>query len=393
MTSKPLSFYIHIPYCLSRCGYCDFNTYTPSELGQSEVSRGELSSRYMRAATKEINQMSATLSEPRSIPSIFFGGGTPSLMEPRDIKSAIDAIRDGFEVANDCEITMEANPDTVDERNLEGFITAGVNRFSFGVQSGKSSVLKVLERTHDQSNVVTALHVATSLGVKDLSVDLIYGTPGESVADLEESLEFALSLPINHLSCYALIVEAGTRLAKRVQSGEINAPDDDDMAEKYRLIDARLESAGFDWYELSNWAKASGQSRHNQVYWRGGEWWGVGPGAHSYLDGKRWWNIKSPIRYMEILESKEHGQDAIDEIIASSETLTDENRRDERIMLMIRLRDGLQRGDLTPSQVQVIDRHCESGGVDEQAWREERVVLTMAGRLIADRIVRDLVAS
>lgn len=337
--------------------------------------------------------MGSALSEPRSIPSIFLGGGTPSLMEPRDIKSAIDAIRDRFEVTNDCEITMEANPDTVDERNLEGFIAAGVNRFSFGVQSGKSSVLKVLERTHDQSNVVKALQIATSLGVEDLSVDLIYGTPGESVADLEESLEFALSLPINHLSCYALIVEAGTRLAKRVQSGEIAAPDDDDMAVKYRLIDERLESAGFAWYELSNWARGSGQSRHNQVYWRGGEWWGVGPGAHSYLDGKRWWNIKSPIRYMEILESMERDQNAVNEIVASSETLTDENRRDERIMLMIRLRDGLQRRDLTASQVQVIDGHCESGGVDEQAWREERVVLTMAGRLIADRIVRDLVAS
>lgn len=313
-------------------------------------------------------------------------------MEPRDINSVIEAIGDHFELTTDCEITMEVNPDTVDERNMEGFVAAGVNRFSFGVQSVKSSVLKVLERTHDQSNVVKSLQIAASLGVKDVSVDLIYGTPGESIADLEDSLEFTLSLPINHLSCYALIVEAGTRLARRVESGEISAPDDDEMADKYRLIDTRLTSAGFAWYELSNWARGSGQSRHNQVYWRGGEWWGVGPGAHSYLDGKRWGNIKNPIRYMEMLESMKGDQHSIAEIVASSETLTEENRRDERIMLMIRLRDGLRRSDLTPHQEQVIDRHCESGGVDEGAWREDRVVLTLAGRLIADRIVRDLVA-
>ena len=380
----PLSFYIHIPYCLSRCGYCDFNTYTPAELGQSDVARSELSSRYIEAAIREVDRASEKVASNRVVPTIFFGGGTPSLMEPRDIAATLNAIRDRFDLTEDCEITMEANPDTVDEENLAGFVAAGVNRFSFGVQSVKASVLEVLERTHARENVSNALAIASSLGVRDLSIDLIYGTPGESIDDLVESLDFALSLPINHISAYALIVESGTRLARRIESGEISRPDDDEMAAKYRIIDQLLGDAGFDWYELSNWAKGSGASRHNQVYWRGGEWWGIGPGAHSYLAGERWWNIKSPIRYIEAINSGA-------EVIAEREVLTDENRKDERVMLMMRLRDGLDRTDLNDGQCEVIERYRESGNIDGMQWDQGRIVLTVDGRLIADRIVRDLV--
>ena len=386
MTGKPLSFYIHIPYCLTRCGYCDFNTYTPEELGQSELGRSEISTRYMAAAVKEIEHAANRVQESRQVPTIFFGGGTPSLMSPGDIRNAIDAIRDHFEVAPDCEITMEANPDTVDRANLEGFVDAGVNRFSLGVQSVNASVLALLERTHRRENVERAMQIATSLGIKDLSVDLIYGTPGESLAQLQESLDFALSLPINHISAYALIVEDGTRLARRIERGEIEAPDDDQMAEKYIMVDQRLSDAGFDWYELSNWSKADGRSEHNQVYWRGGEWWGIGPGAHSYLDGRRWWNIKSPIRYIEAIS---HG----DSVEAKDEILTETNRADERIMLMMRLRDGLQRSELTSEQVRVIDGFVATGVIDQTAWHEGRVMLTLQGRLIADRVVRDVVAA
>ena len=384
MIGEPLSFYIHIPYCLSRCGYCDFNTYTPAELGQSDLARSELSSRYIDAAIREIDRASKAVASERVVPTIFFGGGTPSLMEPRDIAATLEAIRDRFELSDDCEITMEANPDTVDEENLSGFVAAGVNRFSFGVQSVKASVLEVLERTHARENVTNALAVASSLGIRDLSIDLIYGTPGESISDLGESLDFALSLPINHISAYALIVEPGTRLARRVESGEITRPDDDEMAAKYRMIDERLCDAGFDWYELSNWAKGAGASRHNQVYWRGGEWWGIGPGAHSYVAGERWWNIKSPIRYIDAIN-------AGGEIIAERETLTDENRHDERMMLMMRLRDGLHRSDLSDAQCEVVVRYLENGKVDRVQWDQGRIVLTVDGRLIADRIVRDLV--
>ena len=385
MPTNVLSFYIHIPYCLSRCGYCDFNTYTPAELGQSDLARSDLSSRYMRAAIGEIDAARRILGESKSVPTIFFGGGTPSLMDPSDIAATIETIARHFSIDGSCEITMEANPDTVDRENLSGFIAAGVNRFSFGVQSAKKSVLEVLERTHAKENVTKALETAASLGIEDLSVDLIYGTPGESMDDLLESLDFALSLPINHISAYALIVETGTRLARRIESGEIDRPDDDEMAEKYRAIDQRLTERGFDWYELSNWAKPGGDSRHNQVYWRGGHWWGIGPGAHSFVDGRRWWNVKSPIRYIEAIASDQS-------VEADSEILTDENFRDERIMLMIRLRDGLRSSDLTKEQNEVVSRYLDSGSFDRDGWRRGELILTVEGRLIADRIVRDLVA-
>lgn len=385
MNDNSLSFYIHIPYCLSRCGYCDFNTYTPAELGQSHIARSEISSRYLSGARIEIDRASKQVDPDRVIETIFFGGGTPSLMEPQEIEATLSAIGDRFVLAADCEITMEVNPDTVDEQNLTGFVGAGVNRFSFGLQSAKSSVLQVLERTHANENVVKALEIASSLGVRDLSVDLIYGTPGESMADLQESLDFALSLPINHISAYALIVEAGTRLARRVESGEIARPDDDEMAEKYRWIDQRLNGSGFEWYELSNWAKDGALSKHNQVYWRGGEWWGVGPGAHSYLAGRRWSNIKSPIRYLDALAVG-------DVIVAESEELTDENLHDERLMLMIRLKDGLRRDDLSDREVIVLERYLEDGKINREQWLRGRLELTIEGRLIADRIVRDLVS-
>ncbi len=204
--------------------------------------------------------------------------------------------------------------------------------------------------------------------------------------NLEETLAFALSLPINHISAYALIVEEGTRLARRIEAGEIPHPDDDEMASKYQLIDRRFREDGFEWYELSNWAKSGGESRHNQVYWRGGHWWGIGPGAHSFYDGRRWWNVKSPIRYIDAMSRGES-------IEASSEVLSEENRRDERIMLMIRLRDGLRREDLSLVQHDVIDRYLNVGAIESDAWQEGRIVLTVEGRLIADRIVRDLVTS
>lgn len=381
----PLSFYIHVPYCLSRCGYCDFNTYTPAELGQSDLARSEISSRYITAAAAEVRLARKRIAGNREISTIFLGGGTPSLMEPTDIKRILSTISDDFGLATNCEITMEANPDTVDEDNLAGFIDAGVNRFSFGVQSANTKVLQVLERTHQRENVVQAVESAKRLGVNNLSIDLIYGTPGERVADLEESLDFALSLPINHISAYALIVEAGTRLARKIERGQIDSPDDDEMAMKYQLIDERLNASSFSWYELSNWAKSGGESIHNQVYWRNGDWWGIGPGAHSHIDGIRWSNIKSPIRYIDAIAKGESTE-------ASREILSEENKRDEKIMLMIRMRDGLHRDDLNQRQLDIVEEYVEAGAIDSKEWSGSRLVLTVAGRLIADRIVRDLVS-
>lgn len=382
--SQRLSLYIHIPYCVKRCGYCDFNTYTPRELGQSGLGKSEISSQYIDSAILEIDRASSELADTVSIGTIFFGGGTPSLMEGRDINRILSHIRQQFIVEDDCEITMEANPDSVDEENLAAFVSAGVNRFSFGLQTIAPHLLKTLDRTHNEESILKALEIAVKLGVKNLSADLIYGTPGESMEDLIKTLEFALHLPINHISAYALIVEKGTKLASQISRGEISVPDDDLMADKYLVIDSTLEKNGFQWYELSNWAKAGAQSQHNQVYWTGGNWWGIGPGAHSFLGDRRWWNIKNPISYIAALSKNES-------VIAESEVLSDENKRDEKIMLKIRMRSGLARSDLRASDIAVIERYINSGDIDLENWEKGAVVLTLSGRLIADRIVSDLV--
>lgn len=382
--SQRLSLYIHIPYCVKRCGYCDFNTYTPKELGQSALGRSEISSQYIDSAILEIDQAFEQVDNSTSIRTIFFGGGTPSLMEGRDIDRILSHIRERFIVEAGCEITMEANPDSVDEENLAAFVSAGVNRFSFGLQTIAPHLLQTLDRTHNRENIVSALEIARKLGVKNLSADLIYGTPGESMEDLAQTLEFALDLPINHISAYALIVEKGTKLASQISRGEVSAPDDDLMADKYLLIDSTLQRYGFEWYELSNWAKDGAQSQHNQIYWTGGHWWGIGPGAHSFLGDRRWWNIKNPISYIAALSEGAS-------VIAESEVLTDENKRDEKIMLKIRMKEGLLRTDLRSSDSAVIERYINSGDIDPKRWEEGAVVLTLTGRLIADRIVRDLV--
>ena len=341
----------------------------------------------MRSVQREISLAAKEFASKQmpQVATIFFGGGTPSLMDPVDIAKTITEIDETFSLTQDCEITLEANPDTLDERNIAGFVAAGVNRISLGVQSANQKVLATLDRTHKNSNVARALELAVENGVRGRSIDLIYGTPGESLADLEESLDFALSLPIDHISAYALIVESGTRLAREVASGEIASPDDDEMADKYRIIDQRLERAGFQWYELSNWANSlDARSRHNQVYWNGGNWWGVGPGAHSHLDGRRWWNIKNPITYMNSLDNGST-------IIAGEEILSETAKSDERIMLGIRLRDGIARNELSEIQEEVVVRYIASEAVDQSAWENGHLRLTLNGRLIADRIVRDLV--
>ncbi|NDI09685.1 MAG: radical SAM protein [Actinobacteria bacterium] len=301
-----LSFYIHIPYCIKRCGYCDFNTYTPAELGQGEVARSEISSRYMAAVAQEILRAADQFdsSQMPEVPTIFFGGGTPSLMDPHDIAATIEKIDEVFSLSEQCEITLEANPDTLDERNVAGFAAAGINRISLGVQSANQKVLATLDRTHKSSNVTRALELAASNGIQARSIDLIYGTPGESIADLEESLDFALSLPIDHISAYALIVESGTRLAT--------------------------------------------------------------------------------ISYMNALKEKST-------IIAGEETLDESAKHDERIMLGIRLREGIARSELSTKQEEIVSKYLLSMDVDERAWSEGRLTLTLSGRLIADRIVRDLV--
>ena len=281
-----LSFYLHIPYCVKRCGYCDFNTYTPAEL---QITSGltQISNSYIDLLIKEID-LAKTQVGSAKVPTIFFGGGTPSLMEPADIARVINAIDENFGLTEDCEITLETNPDTVDKDKLAAFKSAGVNRISFGMQSAVAHVLNTLDRTHNPENLPQVTKWAVEVGFKDISVDLIYGTPGESLSDWQKSIDAALALPINHISAYALIVEEGTKLANAIKRSEIANTDDDLTAEKYLIADEAFSNAGFTWYELSNWSKNSGESKHNIAYWLNKNWWGAGPGAHSHINGKRW---------------------------------------------------------------------------------------------------------
>ena len=379
--SQRLSFYIHIPYCAKRCGYCDFNTYTPSELKSGDLD--SLSSSYIDSAIKEI-EMAAQVVGSATIPTIFFGGGTPSLLPAAQLARVIEAIRGRFTLDKDIEITLEANPDSLTQEFLDEIKSAGATRISMGMQSAVGSVLKVLDRTHNPESVGRAVSMVRAAGFKHVSVDLIYGSPGETIDDWRRSLEYALALDIDHISAYALIVEKGTKLAAQINRGELTIPPDDQSADKYLLADQLFEAAGFNWYELSNWSKPGGQCRHNIAYWDGSFWWGVGAGAHSYLNGKRWWNVKHPSSYQEKILQGQSPE-------LSHEILTPENLSDEFIMLQIRRREGILHNHLSSVQIAKAEEFLSSGFLDSASWQDMRLVLSRDGRLIADKIVRELV--
>ena len=376
-----LSFYIHIPYCVKRCGYCDFNTYTPAEL---QISDGlsQISNSYIDLVIAEIQQAKLAVGKA-TVPTIFFGGGTPSLMEAADIARVITKIKNSFTLSDDCEITLETNPDTVDKQKLAAFKAAGINRISIGMQSAVDHVLKTLDRTHNPQNLSQVTKWATEVGFEDISVDLIYGTPGESLADWQLSIDAALALPINHISAYALIVEDGTKLANAIKRGEIENVDDDLMAEKYLLADQAFTAAGFTWYELSNWSKSGGQSEHNIAYWMNKNWWGVGPGAHSHLNGMRWWNVKHPNLYKSKISGNESPK-------LDQELLEPMQIESERLMLSIRLPSGISKDSLSSEQVKTLEPYLDSGALDLDKWGAGSVSLSLTGRLIADRIVREI---
>ena len=380
--NEPLSFYIHIPYCVRRCGYCDFNTYTPAELQVSE-DLTKISNNHIDLLIAEADLARASVKTSARIPTIFFGGGTPTLMEPIDLKRVLQHLEDKFGFAPDIEITIEANPDTVTKEKLAALREIGINRISFGMQSGVSHVLKVLDRTHNPANVSKATNWAKEVGFKEISVDLIYGAPGESIEDWQTTIWTALELPITHISAYALIVEAGTKLAGQVKRGEVVIPEDDQTADKYLIADESFSKAGFDWYELSNWSKAGSECRHNIAYWVGANWWGLGPGAHSHVDGVRFWNVKHPATYQDRLTT---GAEPIQE----REILTEEQMASERLMLEIRLKSGIAKSSLTAEQLDALESFRIGGALDPDMWAAQRVALTQSGRLIADRIVREI---
>ncbi|HWJ66467.1 MAG TPA: radical SAM family heme chaperone HemW [Nocardioides sp.] len=377
--ARPFGFYVHVPFCTVRCGYCDFNTYTAEELGPG-VSR----SSYADQAVAEVQLARRVLGE-RELPAqtVFLGGGTPTLLPAGDLGRMLAAIDGEFGLAPDAEVTTEANPDSVDAGYLERLREAGYNRISFGMQSAVPSVLAVLDRTHDPERVPRVVEAARAAGFDQVSLDLIYGTPGESAEQWEDTLDAALACAPDHVSAYALIVEDGTALARRVRRGELPMPDDDDLADKYVQADERLTAAGLGWYEVSNWARDdASRSRHNLAYWTGGDWWGVGPGAHAHVGGVRWWNVKHPAAYAGRLaagHSPAHAREVLDA----------ETRRVERVLLEIRLREGLDVAVLDADGQRALGALVAEGLVED---RPDRVVLTLRGRLLADGVVHRLLA-
>ena len=369
-----LSFYVHIPYCIKRCGYCDFNTYTPSEL-QDGATLEIVSNDYIDAVLRELE---AAPTDP--VPTIFFGGGTPSLLPAHDLGRVIAAIKARNGLTADCEVTLEANPDSVTAEKLAAYLQVGFNRISFGMQSAKPHVLAVLDRTHNPANVEKAITMARAAGFKSISVDLIYGTPGESLEDWRETVDNALALDIDHISAYALIVETGTKLAAQIKRGDLTMPNDDLMADMYLLVDQMCEEKGLTWYELSNWSKPGHQCRHNIAYWENKNWWGLGPGAHSHIDQKRFWNVKHPNAYKEKVF-------AGDSPIKDSEILSDDEKKSEYIMLAIRMPEGVKKAALTVAQYERTMEYIKSGHVIE---RENSLSLTPKGRLIADRLTHEM---
>ncbi len=374
---RPFGVYVHVPFCTVRCGYCDFNTYTAEELGP-----GATRASYAALAIEEVRRARAVLGDADlPVSTVFFGGGTPTLLSPADLGSVLAAIAAEFGLAADAEITTESNPDSVTLRDLEELCGVGLNRISFGMQSAVDSVLRTLDRTHDPLRVPAVVDWARRAGFEQVSLDLIYGTPGESTEDWATSLDAALDCEPDHVSAYSLIVEDGTALARRVRGGELPMPDDDDLADKYIAADERFEAAGLRWYEVSNWALAdASRCRHNMAYWTGADWWGIGPGAHSHVGGVRWWNVKHPVAYAGRIGSGLSPAQA-------REVLDPGTRGVERVLLELRLRDGLALDALDDSgRARVAGLERRGLLVREGAG----LVLTRAGRLLADGVVRDL---
>lgn len=374
LADAPLSVYIHVPYCASRCGYCDFNTYTADQV------RGAGPEVYLEAAHAELELAARVLGEHApKINTVFFGGGTPTMLRPDQLGGLLAHVRQLFGLSPNAEVTTEANPETLDAAYLDGLLTAGINRLSMGMQSASSQVLRLLDRLHTPGRALQMAQLAHERGFSDVSLDLIYGTPGESLDDWRTTLEAALSVEPEHLSAYALIVEDGTALARRVRHGELPMPDDDDLADKYLLAEQLLSSAGLANYEISNWARPGHECRHNMAYWQGSNWWGIGPGAHSHVNGARWWNVRHPRTYADRLQADQSPGHA-------REILSQQDRRVERVLLELRLAAGLAAEVLTDSERARLPELAERGLISG----EDPVRLTPSGRLLADGVVRDL---
>ncbi|GGL15138.1 coproporphyrinogen III oxidase [Sphaerisporangium melleum] len=378
--SRPFGFYVHVPFCVTRCGYCDFNTYTAAELGPG-ASRAD----YAATAVAEIRLARRVLGAAElPVETVFFGGGTPTLLPPGDLAEILRAIDGEFGLAPGAEVTTEANPESVDPASLARLREGGFTRVSFGMQSAAGHVLAVLDRRHTPGRPAAAVTEARAAGFTHVNLDLIYGTPGETDDDWRASLAAAVEAGPDHISAYSLIVEDGTRLAARIRRGELPMPDDDVAADRYVIADEMLSQAGFSWYEVSNWAATpEARCRHNLLYWTGGDWWGVGPGAHGHVGGTRWWNVKHPAAYAARLAADASPGHA-------REVLSADDRRVERLMLELRLDAGFPLAEIASPARPAVARALAGGLLEPEPFKHGRAVLTLKGRLLADALVRDL---
>ncbi|CKM19946.1 coproporphyrinogen III oxidase [Mycobacterium tuberculosis] len=373
MPGQPFGVYLHVPFCLTRCGYCDFNTYTPAQLG------GVSPDRWLLALRAELELAAAKLDAP-TVHTVYVGGGTPSLLGGERLATLLDMVRDHFVLAPDAEVSTEANPESTWPEFFATIRAAGYTRVSLGMQSVAPRVLATLDRVHSPGGAAAAATEAIAEGFTHVNLDLIYGTPGESDDDLVRSVDAAVQAGVDHVSAYALVVEHGTALARRVRRGELAAPDDDVLAHRYELVDARLSAAGFAWYEVSNWCRPGGECRHNLGYWDGGQWWGAGPGAHGYIGVTRWWNVKHPNTYAEILAGATLP-------VAGFEQLGADALHTEDVLLKVRLRQGLPLARLGAAERERAEAVLADGLLD---YHGDRLVLTGRGRLLADAVVRTL---
>lgn len=370
--------YVHIPFCKVRCGYCDFNTYTASEIG--EVRQTEFHQSLIAEIEFSRSVLETSGITPKSLQSVFFGGGTPSLFTSDQLDSVVASLKAVHGIAPGAEITIEANPDTVNLEYLHELSSIGVNRVSFGVQSFDPQVLRTLDRTHDPERVSDVVGWAKQAGLR-VSVDLIFGAPGESLESWQSTVNRALTLETEHISAYSLIVEPGTKLAAQIARGTYQAVDEDLNAQKYEFVSQALSDAGLEWYEVSNWGVPS---VHNQAYWYSRNWWGYGPGAHSHIDGNRFWNKKHPLAYQQALSSGSPAQ--------GIEHIDDRTHLEERLMLELRCADGTELQLLRKLEVsqQKVSEVLARGLLVLRPGN--RIATSDKGRLLIDGIVLDLLS-
>lgn len=372
--TEPFGLYIHVPFCATRCGYCDFNTYTPGELG----SPRDLTGPYLDALDKELEMAAGRVG--RTADTVFIGGGTPSLLGGQGLSRILDTVRSTFGLSPGAEVTTESNPESTSPEYFAALADAGFNRISLGMQSASHSVLQVLERAHTPGRAFAAAREAREAGFQHVNLDMIYGTPTETDDNVRETLDRVLKTGVDHVSAYSLIVEDGTRMARKVNKGLLPAPDEDVLARRYEMISSTLEDAGFEWYEVSNWSLPGGECEHNRIYWVDGNWWGAGPGAHSHLGDERFYNVKHPNRYIQMLGNGELP-------IKDSETLTGADHHMEKVMLGLRLREGIPESWLDAHAAPALEDFIDRGLLERAG---QRVRVTKPGRLLADGIVSDL---